>query len=220
MKLTLTCKAILFDVDGTLVNSEACVNNIWQKWAAKYHIDPSEVLLVAHGRTIMETLQIVAPHLASEKHVLEVQDIAVSELKYVKEVSGAKSFLQQIPSDYWAVVTSGAKRVSQSSMINAGLPIPDVLIAAEDVTCGKPSPEPYLKAAKQLNLLPEECLIFEDSPSGIESGIASGAKVITLTTTHQASELPQSVAYVKDFSNILATVLDNNGEMYLKVTIF
>jgi sugar-phosphatase len=203
---TLNYDAFLFDVDATLVDSSACIEAIWRIWSEKYGFDLARVMEVIHGRTILAALEILAPHMVAEKFVVEVQDIALGELKNVTEITGAKSFLAALPQGSWAVGTSGARQVSLSSMRNAGLPIPDAVVAAEDVTRGKPDPEPYLKAANLLGVKPENCIVFEDSMAGIKSGMAAGASVVALTTTHGADELTGVDFLIRDFSQVTVKI--------------
>lgn len=144
----------------------------------------------------------VAPDMAAEKFVVEVQNIALNEFKNVMAVKGAKKFLSKLPLESWAIATSGARHVSISSMRNAGLPIPGVVVAAEDVIRSKPDPEAYINAANLLGVKPENCIVFEDSMAGIKSGVASGATVIALTTTHSANELTGLDFLIRDFSRL------------------
>ena len=200
--------AFLFDLDATLVDSSACIENIWRIWSGKYRFEHGRVMEAVHGRTIAETMAKVAPHMNSVSFIAEVQEIAIAELKNVKEVRGAHRFLSSLPPESWAIVTSGPRQVAQASIRNAGLPMPAIMITAEDVARGKPDPEPYLAAAHRLGVSPQRCIVFEDSMAGIESGIGAGATVIALTTTHCAEDLTGLQFLIHDFECIDARISD------------
>lgn len=174
------CKAVLFDLDGTLVDSGASIEHLWSNWAAINHIDVSYVLSIIHGRTIEETLKMISPYFHNEESIEEIKKLAIEELSHVSPLPGAVDFLKKLPRNKFAIVTSGSRKVALPSIIGAGLPTPEVIITSEDVRIGKPEPEPYLKAAKELGILPDECLVFEDADSGIQSAIAAGMRVITV----------------------------------------
>jgi mannitol-1-/sugar-/sorbitol-6-phosphatase len=199
---TLQCDAFLFDVDSTLVNSSACIESVWRIWSEKYGFELEQVLAAVHGRKISETLGMIAPEMNAEKFLVEIQNIALHAFKNVREVKGAKTFLSKLPPESWAISTSGARQVSLSSMNNAGLPLPAAVVAAEDVVHGKPDPEPYIRAAKLLGVKAENCIVFEDSLAGIQSGRTAGATVIALTTTHRAEELTGLDFLIQDFSQL------------------
>lgn len=174
----LKCKAILFDLDGTLVDSGSCIEHLWSGWAAKNHIDVNYVLSVIHGRTIEETLKLISPYFHNEGCIEEIKALAVEELSNVSPLPGAVDFMKKLPEKRFAIVTSGARKVAMSSILGAGLPVPDVVITSEDVCFGKPDPEPYQKAAELLGVQPDDCLVFEDADTGVKAAIAAGMRVI------------------------------------------
>nr|WP_319940816.1 HAD-IA family hydrolase [Xenorhabdus sp. psl] len=110
----------------------------------------------------------------------------IVELSQVKPISGAVDFIKTIPAGRMAIVTSGAKKISMQSIISAGIPVPDIMVTSEDISRGKPDPEPYLKAAGILGVQPSECLVFEDADSGIQSALAAGMSVIVIGTNSQS----------------------------------
>jgi sugar-phosphatase len=179
----LACAAILFDMDGTLVDSTECVIRQWRLWAERHGLDPRPILEVSHGRPTLETLQLIAPHFATAEE-LQALEIGESEDREgVKEVRGAASFVSRLPGDRWAVVTSASRRVARIRLELVGLPIPAVLVTADDVRRGKPHPEPYLLAARLLGRPAQSCLVIEDAPLGIDAARAAGMQVLGITTT-------------------------------------
>jgi mannitol-1-/sugar-/sorbitol-6-phosphatase len=185
---TFLCSAILFDLDGVLVDSTGAVAGWWRLWAGEHNIDPDQVVKVMHGRPTMEVVQLMAPHLDAEAETKKIEDRA-SGNDGVFVMPGAVELLKSLPPERWAVVTSGNRRSATARLQFAGLPVPRVLVGADDVSKGKPAPEPYLKGAEGLGMNPTECLVIEDAPAGIHSAHAGGMKVIALTTTFPAELL-------------------------------
>lgn len=184
------CKAILFDLDGVLVDSAGYIEEQWRRWAISKGLPAESFLKLCHGRRAVETIRLAAPHLDAEAEVAAFQpdDDPWSGLS-LGPVEGALALLHQLPVDSWAVATSGMRVEATDRLRRAGLPIPRVLVCAEDVVHGKPSPDVYLKAAAGLGVEPFECVVVEDAPAGIEAARAAGMRVIALTTTHSIDEL-------------------------------
>lgn len=199
------CKAVLFDLDGTLVDSGLCIEHLWSHWADKNHINVEYVLSNIHGRTIEETLKLISPYFDNSKCADEIKKLALKELNHIKSIPGAVAFMKKLPMNYLAIVTSGAKQVSMQSIISAGIPIPDVMITAEDITHGKPDPEPYLKAAKFLGVQPNECLVFEDANSGIQSALAAGMRIIAIGKNSDLA-LREGIMSIENYENIDAKI--------------
>jgi sugar-phosphatase len=186
------CSAILFDLDGVLVDSTKSVSRQWRLWAEERQVDPEEVLRVAHGVRTIEVLRIFAPHLDAEAEVKRVESREADDIDGVAVMPGAAALLRSIPPESWCVVTSGTRHLATKRLQHANLPVPRVLVSAEDVAKGKPHPEPYLKGAMLLNRKPEECLVIEDAPAGIRAAHAGGMKAIALTSTFAASGLREA----------------------------
>lgn len=182
------CRAVLFDLDGVLVDSTRYVEQQWRRWAVAKGLAPEPFLLVCHGRRALETIQLAAPHLDAKAEVAAFVPDG-PEPEGLDPVEGAARLLQQLPAGSWAVATSGTRATALARLAGAGLPIPDVLVCAEDVVHGKPSPDVYLMAAARLAARPEECVVVEDAPAGIEAARAAGMRVIGLTTTHAPGQL-------------------------------
>ncbi|MGP5930382.1 HAD-IA family hydrolase [Corynebacterium glyciniphilum] len=184
-----TVAAILFDIDGTLVDSTPAVNRAWRAWAAEHAIDASEVLAVCHGRRSADTIAdfLPADQVAAEAEKLEAQE--AGDVDGVVSLPGAAELLTSLPAGMWAAVTSGSQALMRARLSAAGLPVPGNLIAAEDVTEGKPDPQGYRKAAEALGLEPEDCLVIEDAPAGLGAGRAAGGRVLAVATSHAREEL-------------------------------
>jgi len=200
------CKAILFDLDGVLVNSAECVERTWRGWAARQHLDPESVIAMAHGRRTIETIRLVAPHLSADAEVasLEANEAMTSEGIY--EISGARELLERLPADKWAVVTSGIRAVAELRLKLTGLPAPSVMICADDIERGKPDPEGYLKAAAGLGYAPGDCLVIEDAPAGIEAAQAAGMQVLAIASTYQRARLTAADAVVEQLADLTVTL--------------
>ena len=184
------CSAILFDLDGVLVDSAAFVEKEWRRWASARGLRAEPFLRVCHGRRALETIRLAAPHLDAEAEVRAFfpQDEAGEAPPGAYE--GASRLLRTLPVGSWGIATSGLRASATARLRLAGLPIPDVLVCAEDVTCGKPSPDAYLLAATALGTTPGSCVVIEDAPAGIEGARAAGMTVIGLATTHPCDQLP------------------------------
>jgi mannitol-1-/sugar-/sorbitol-6-phosphatase len=182
------CSAVVFDLDGVLVDSTAYVEQQWRRWATSRGLQPEPFLRVCHGRRALETIRMAAPHLDAEAEVRAFVPLEESAAE-LGPLPGALRLLTALPAGTWAVATSGSRAVATSRLRRAGLPVPPVLVCAEDVTRGKPSPDAYLLAARSLGCPPEQVLVVEDAPAGIQAARTAGMAIIGLTTTHPAGLL-------------------------------
>jgi sugar-phosphatase len=183
------CRAVLFDLDGVLVDSARYVEQQWRRWATAKGLQPEPFLRVCHGRRALETIRLAAPHLDAEAEVAAFQPDQAGDASPIAPIEGAARLLEALPAGTWAVATSGSRADATDRLRRAGLPSPDVLVCAEDVLHGKPSPDVYLMAAVGLAVAPSDCLVIEDAPAGVEAARAAGMKVLALSTTHQVEEL-------------------------------
>ena len=183
------CSAVVFDLDGVLVDSAKYVEQQWRRWATSRGLPVEPFLRVCHGRRALETIRLAAPHLDAEAEVAAFVPQEEEPGQVLGPVEGAARLLETLPMGSWAVATSGLRAVATERLQRAGLPIPGVLICAEDVLRGKPSPDVYLLAAAGLGVVPSQCLVVEDAPAGIEAARAAGMGVVALTTTHRPDEL-------------------------------
>lgn len=183
------CRAVLFDLDGVLVDSTRYVEQQWRRWATAKGLSPEPFLRVCHGRRALETIQLAAPELDAQAEIAAFVPDDSLDATPLEPIAGAARLLQVLPAASWAVGTSGTRATACARLRAAGLQIPSVLICAEDVVHGKPNPDVYLMAAAALTLPPAECLVVEDAPAGIQAARAAGMRVIGLTTSHSAEEL-------------------------------
>jgi sugar-phosphatase len=200
-----TCDAILFDMDGTLVDSTAVVERQWRRWAARHGIDPDPILDVAHGRRTIDTLRDVAPDLATATEASRFDDEEAADSQGAIAVAGAAALLRSLPEDRWAVVTSATAALARERLRAVDLPLPRVLVSADDISHGKPHPEGYLTAARLLGVRPSRCIVLEDTPPGLDAGRAAGMPVIAVTTTYPGAQL-QADLVIADLTDIRATV--------------
>ncbi|MEV5479377.1 MULTISPECIES: HAD-IA family hydrolase [Streptomyces] len=178
---TLTARALLLDMDSTIVNSEAVVERCWRRWAAEQGLDADEVLTVVHGRQGWATMAALLPDRPMERNLADNRRMLAqetSDMDGVVPVPGAPAFMAALAGLPHALVTSADIALSDARMGAAGLPMPAVRITAESVSASKPDPEGFLKGAAELGFAPEDCLVFEDSEAGIEAGRAAGMRVI------------------------------------------
>lgn len=180
----IDCDAVLFDMDGTLVDSRQIVEHLWLHWATEHGLSRDAVLAVAHGRRTLETMQLVAPELATPEEAARLDALEAEIDGGETAIAGAAGLLASLPPDRWAVVTSAGRELALRRISAVGLPVPNLLVGADDVAAGKPDPEGYLRAAEQLGVRAEQCVILEDTPAGVQAGIAAGARVIGLRTTY------------------------------------
>jgi mannitol-1-/sugar-/sorbitol-6-phosphatase len=183
------CRAVLFDLDGVLVDSAAYIEEQWRRWARGKGLPAEPFLRVCHGRRALETIRLAAPHLDAEAEVAAFVPDDAGNGDALKPVEGASRLLQTLPMGSWAVATSGTRAAATERLRDAGLPIPGVLVCAEDVLHGKPSPDVYLLAAAGLGVSPADCIVVEDAPAGVEAARAAGMGVVALTTTHRPEDL-------------------------------
>lgn len=200
-KMKFFCAAVLLDMDGTLVDSTLCVERQWAKFAERHKLDYSKIMAVSHGRPNAETIREVAPHLAVSAILDRFDADELLDREGIVEVAGAAAFVQSLPAGKWAVVTSASKALAEVRLGCAGLPIPEVLITADCITRGKPDPGGYLLAAERLGVPPPDCLVFEDTPAGLEAADRAGMQSIAITTTFPCNQL-RCVLCIKDFSDI------------------
>ena len=213
---TFSCSAILFDLDGVLVDSTRSVDREWRAWARRKGVDGDAVMAIAHGVRTVEVIRRVAPQLDAEAEARKIEKHEAHDKEGVSVMAGAADLLRSIPDNHWGVVTSGTRPLATARLRFCGLPVPKVLVTADDVAHGKPHPEPYLKGAERLGFDPAECLVIEDAPAGIQSARAGGMKVIGIASTYAADALVQADAVIGKLEQIQVT---SNGAGKLRIEI-
>jgi sugar-phosphatase len=199
---TFSCAAILFDLDGVLVDSTRAVDREWREWAARKGIDGDAIMAIAHGVRTVEVIRRVAPHLDADAEAAAIERHEAGDQRGVVVMPGAIELVRSIPDGRWGVVTSGSRPLASNRLRYCGLPEPRVLVTSDDVSNGKPHPEPYLKGAAWLGFAPVECMVIEDAPAGIESARAAGMKVIGMASTYGADMLGHADAVVGKLGQI------------------
>ncbi|PYX50986.1 MAG: HAD family hydrolase [Acidobacteria bacterium] len=188
------CAALLFDLDGVLINSTPAVARVWSGWAIEHGFDPEEVVARAHGRPSLTTIRDYLPSANHELENREVERREIEDLEGVIPLPGALDLLDSLPPDRWTIVTSCTRALAEVRIRAARLPLPKRMITSNDITHGKPNPEPYLKGAALLGFPAPECIVVEDVPAGVRAGKAAGARVIGFKTTVQESLLQEAGA--------------------------
>lgn len=181
MSAIIACRALLFDADGVLVDSDASVEVSWSRWALQWNLDPVAVLATVHGRRSIDTVALLIDPDRQRQALADVDRYEIEDAAAVTACPGAAELLGTLPTGSWAIVTSGTRALATARLTAAGLPIPRVLVTAADVPRGKPDPTGYRKAAQSLGLPAQDCVVLEDSPAGIAAGIAAGATVVGVT---------------------------------------
>ncbi|NYF90462.1 HAD-IA family hydrolase [Tunturiibacter empetritectus] len=202
-RIFLRGKAILFDMDGTLVDSTRVVERAWGWWAARHSLPLEEVLTFSHGRPGKAT---VAHFLPGQEHAQEIAELShfeETETEGILAVPGALKVLQALEANHltWAIVTSAWRKLTEIRVAGAGLPLPAIIVPIDEIHNGKPDPEGFLRAAELLGVAPEECVVFEDTRPGIDAGLSAGMQVVGLSTTFSAQQLRHRPV-VSDFHDV------------------
>lgn len=200
--MKIQAEALLFDNDGTLISSMESVRRCWTRWAGEYGITAEDFARVElHGRPAVEIVADLLPAERVAEAVARIDELEVSDVAGgVHALPGTLDLLAALPPERWAVVTSATRRLAEARLAEVGIR-PKTLIAADDITRGKPDPEPFLLAARVLGVDPARCVVFEDAPAGLTAGRAAGMTTVALTTTHQVAELSADVV-VEDLAAV------------------
>ena len=217
----MKCKGFLFDLDGTLVDSLPVVERAWSNWAKSRDLDPAVVLDFIHGKQAITSLRHFMPGETEEAIQQQFRLLERTEAEDTNGISalpGAVALLQRLDqlSVPWAIVTSGSVPVAHARHAAGELARPEVFITAELVARGKPNPDPYLLGAEKLGLKPEECVVVEDAPAGILSGLAAGCKVIAVNAPDDTPKLDQVDLVLKSLA-VLQVEPVQGGEFLISV---
>lgn len=206
--------ALLLDLDGTLVDTTSVVTSSWRRAAADIGVPFTELEPYIHGIPADHVLARVAPALTADHRERIADQLLQAQADPDAPVGllpGAAALLSTLGGRPWAIVTSGDARLASASMRKAGVLQPPVLITADDVTGGKPDPEPYLRAAEALGVHPADCLVIEDSPAGVRAGLDAGMLVLALTTTHPQQAVSAAHQVARDLTDVSCAALSVGG---------
>ncbi|HXW57456.1 MAG TPA: HAD family hydrolase [Candidatus Cybelea sp.] len=185
----IRCEALLFDMDGVLIDSMPAIARVWSSWAVEHGFDPEEVVRAAHGRPSLLTVRDYLPNGDHPAENREVERREIADTEGIVPLPGAMELLESLPHKRWAIVTSCTRPLAEVRWQAAGLPHPLAFITSNDILNGKPAPDPYRRAAQALGFASADCIVVEDAPAGVRSGKAAGAKVIGMTTMASGEEL-------------------------------
>ena len=197
---------LLFDLDGTLVDSRVVTERHWAAFCERHGLDYPAVLAVIHGVRSSDTMRAVAPHIdvAAEAALFDAGEAADTDGLVL--VAGAAEVIARLPAGSWGIVTSGHRELAERRLRAVGLPIPAAMVCGDEVERGKPDPEPFLAGARLVGVAPEACVAFEDAPAGILAASAAGMPVVGITTTHSAAALAGASVVIDDLTEFDAAL--------------
>ena len=196
--------AFLFDMDGTILTSIIAAERVWADWARSHGLDVDVFLPTIHGKRSIDTVRgLGLPDIDAEAEAHRITQAEIDDVDGIEAIAGVAAFLATLPAERWAIVTSAPRALAQARIAAAGLPLPPVLVAAEDVRHGKPAPDPFLLGAEKLGMRPEECLVFEDTLAGLQSAAAAGMDSVMVTATHK-HPVETDVTGVPDYDDLRA----------------
>jgi sugar-phosphatase len=205
--------AFLFDMDGTILTSIKAAERVWGQWARSHGLDVDAFLPTIHGKRTEETIRALAlPGVDPVAEAAFITRAEIEDVAGIEAIVGAGALLASLPRERWAIVTSAPRLLAEARILAAGLPMPAVLVAAEDVERGKPAPDPFLLGARKLGVAPADCLVFEDTLAGLQSAQAAGMASIVVTTTH-AHPLETEVTAVLDYEDL--RVIKSGDALYV-----
>ena len=216
VRLKISCSALLFDLDGVLIQTQAAIERAWTRWAREHNLDPGSVIHAAHGRPTAETVRELLPSVDADAEARLIEDRERADVDGVFATEGAAQLLASIPAHRWTVVTSAMRQMAESRLRQFGLPMPRAIVTADDIERGKPDPEPYLKGASALGFPAAECIVIEDAPAGIRSAQAAGARVIAIPTTYTRAEIAAADYVVERLSDLRVRVTAEDLEITMK----
>jgi len=198
---------LLFDLDGTLVDSRAVVERHWRALCARLGLDFPSVLAVLHGVRSADVIRAVAPELDAEAEAAVLDAAEEKDTEGLVAVAGAPQVLARLPPGAWGVVTSGHRTLAQGRLRAVGLPVPAVMVCGDEVANGKPDPEGFLRGAQLLGVAPAACVALEDAPAGIRAARAAGMRVIAVATTHAPADLSEAGTVIGDLGELDAALM-------------
>ena len=214
---SVTVRAILFDMDGVLISSTEADERSWLRWARLHGMEDSFSIRDTHGRRSVDTIAEIRPDLDVLVELNRMEDFDVEDSEGLKVYPGAIELLAGLPAGQWSIVTSASERVMRNRLGRMGVSIPPHIVTSERVKRGKPSPEPYVRGARQLGVEPGDCLVIEDAPNGIRAGKAAGCAVLAVASSHEVEDLGEA-DWVMDSLKDLQLEVQSNGEILCRFT--
>ena len=213
----INTRALLFDMDGTLVDSTTAVERIWGRWARKHGVNFEQYLHRIHGCRATDIMSMMAPAgIDHDQEVRQIDEEELNETEGIIPVPGAADLIASLPPESWALVTSARPDLARARMTAAGLPMPGTVVTSADVSQGKPHPACFQTALKQLGLRPEEAVVFEDSSAGLAAGHAAGCRTIALATTSPSQDLAHE-DWLNDLSEVVLENILPDGTLQLRI---
>lgn len=202
-RIEVHAQGLLLDMDGVLVSSIGSVVRCWRQWCRLYDVPGAETYVIPHGQRAIDILHSLRPDIDPAEGLRVIEDLEIADTADLRVLPGVQALLAGLPPHQWAIVTSATRRLLVGRLEAAGLPMPDRIIAADDVVHGKPDPEPYRRGAELLGLHPGQCIVVEDAPSGVSAGLAAGCRVLAVLGTHKREELT-AATWIADSLNDVA----------------
>ncbi len=214
----IRCQGVLFDMDGILISSLGSVERSWTKWAQMRGVDPVYACSIIHGRRAIDSIIKLRSDLDPLPELKILEDMEIGDNDGLSVLPGVLDLLASLPKNRWTVVTSATERLAHARLAAGGVPVPERLITADQVTEGKPHPAPFLAGAALLGFAPQECVVFEDSASGAEAGRAAGCTVVATTFSHSVEALYAAHYLVPDLTGVTASILPGDEGLALNLT--
>jgi len=212
----ISVRALLFDMDGTLVDSTTSVERIWGRWAKGHGLSFADVAHRMHGRRAVDIMQALAPEgLDLGREVAQLDEDELDDTDGIVAIPGAAELIAALPHGSWALVTSARLPLARARMAAAGLPLPEMVVTSSDVALGKPHPECYLQALERLGVSASQAVVFEDAHAGLASGKAAGCRTIALATTTPNHELEHE-DWIHDLSCVSVENVLADGTLQLR----
>lgn len=193
-------------MDGVLISSIGSVRRCWREWCRMYSVPGAETFEITHGMRAIELIHSLRPDIDAVEGLRVIEDLEIADTADLEVLPGARALLESLPPERWAIVTSATRRLLLGRLAAAGLPVPDRIVAADDVERGKPHPDPYLQGAAMLGFAAEDCIVVEDAPAGITAGTRAGCRVLGVLGTHPLQELGEATWVVPSLETVHAEV--------------
>ncbi len=203
-------------MDGILISSLGSVERCWTRWAGMRGLDPAAALAIVHGCRSIDSVRRLRPDLDAEAENRIIEDMEMEDTDGVHVLAGVPELLRSLPAARWTVVTSATEGLARVRMAAGGIPVPERFVSAEQVTNGKPHPDPYLAGAALLGFDPADCVVFEDAASGSEAGRAAGCTVVATTFSHSIESLDAADYLIEDLTGVQVETLPGSEGLLLK----